>query len=264
MSKVGGVWADGTTISTKLHQRPTNAQQGRDAVVAGWIDAIGEYLAQNGLALGAGEQRRTRDPRTLPALRRARPFGQHARQLRGLGLLQRLQPGAGQEGRPRDAARRRQRRRVRRRRRGAARARRRDRRRADAGARLGPGHGVHRRARPAAAGRHAGGHGDRAHAGGAAPAGREAVPVRLRPHLGLRRAVHDARGPPLPAGREAARPPRPSARDVDADAEGEGAGAARPGAERATRWPSSCSIFRRARWGCTSPTWCWRWIPSSS
>ena len=41
---------------------------------------------------------------------------------------------------------------------------------------LGPGHRVHRRARPAAAGRHAGGHGDRAHAGGAAPAGREAVP----------------------------------------------------------------------------------------
>ena len=35
MSKVGGVWADGTTISTKLLQRPTNAQKGRDAVVAG-------------------------------------------------------------------------------------------------------------------------------------------------------------------------------------------------------------------------------------
>ena len=50
MSKVGGVWADGTTISTKLHQRPTNAQKGREAVVAGWIEAIGEYLAQNGLA----------------------------------------------------------------------------------------------------------------------------------------------------------------------------------------------------------------------
>ena len=50
MSKVGGVWADGTTISTKLHQRPTNAQQGRDAVVAGWTDAIGEYLAQNSLS----------------------------------------------------------------------------------------------------------------------------------------------------------------------------------------------------------------------
>ena len=29
MSKVGGVWADGTTISTKLHQRPTASEQGR-------------------------------------------------------------------------------------------------------------------------------------------------------------------------------------------------------------------------------------------
>jgi predicted NBD/HSP70 family sugar kinase len=49
MSKVGAVWADGTTVSTKLLQRPTNAVQGRDAVVAGWIEAIGEYLAQNSL-----------------------------------------------------------------------------------------------------------------------------------------------------------------------------------------------------------------------
>jgi glucokinase len=52
MSKVGGVWADGTTISTKLHQRPTNSQAGRQAVVAGWIEAVGEYLAQNGLDWG--------------------------------------------------------------------------------------------------------------------------------------------------------------------------------------------------------------------
>src|SRR4029453_15388580 len=52
MSKVGGVWADGTTISTKLLQRPTNSQKGREAVVAGWIEAIGEYLAQNDLAWG--------------------------------------------------------------------------------------------------------------------------------------------------------------------------------------------------------------------
>jgi len=49
MSKVGGVWADGTTISTKLLQRPTNAAKGREAVVGGWIEATGEYLAQNGL-----------------------------------------------------------------------------------------------------------------------------------------------------------------------------------------------------------------------
>jgi predicted NBD/HSP70 family sugar kinase len=49
MSKIGGVWADGTTISTKLHQRATNSQQGPQAVVASWIAAITEYLAENQL-----------------------------------------------------------------------------------------------------------------------------------------------------------------------------------------------------------------------
>jgi glucokinase len=50
MSKIGGVWADGTTISTVLHQHPTSSEQGTQAVVAGWIEAVGQYLAQNGLA----------------------------------------------------------------------------------------------------------------------------------------------------------------------------------------------------------------------
>jgi glucokinase len=49
MSKVGGVWADGTTVSTKLHQRATNSQQGPQAVVASWVEAVTEYLAQNTL-----------------------------------------------------------------------------------------------------------------------------------------------------------------------------------------------------------------------
>ncbi len=48
-SKVGGVWGDGTTISTKLLQRSTNSQAGPDAVIRGWVDAISEYLDQNGL-----------------------------------------------------------------------------------------------------------------------------------------------------------------------------------------------------------------------
>src|ERR1700722_9922166 len=48
-SKVGGVWADGTTVSTKLLQRPTNSQNGTDTVVHGWVEAIGEFLAQNQL-----------------------------------------------------------------------------------------------------------------------------------------------------------------------------------------------------------------------
>ena len=49
MSKVGGVWADGTTISTKLSQQPTNFQQGPAAVLKGWIDAVDKFLSDNGL-----------------------------------------------------------------------------------------------------------------------------------------------------------------------------------------------------------------------
>ena len=48
-SKVGGVWSDGTTVSTRLIQRPTNSRQGPAAVVRGWVEAITEYLDQNGL-----------------------------------------------------------------------------------------------------------------------------------------------------------------------------------------------------------------------
>lgn len=50
MSKVGGVWANGTTVSTGLLQRPTNADKGPEVVVQGWAAAIAEYLDQNGLA----------------------------------------------------------------------------------------------------------------------------------------------------------------------------------------------------------------------
>jgi glucokinase len=57
-SKVGGVWADGTTISTKLLQRPTNSQNGPEAVVHSWVEAIIEFLEQNKLTwekiLGVG------------------------------------------------------------------------------------------------------------------------------------------------------------------------------------------------------------------
>src|SRR6185436_16713958 len=54
----------GTTISTKLHQRPTASEQGQHAVVAGWIEAISAYLGQNDLAweqvAGVGEAQRVR------------------------------------------------------------------------------------------------------------------------------------------------------------------------------------------------------------
>jgi glucokinase len=49
-SKVGGVWGDGTAVSTRLLQRPTNTPEGPEAVVHGWVEGLTEYLAQNGLA----------------------------------------------------------------------------------------------------------------------------------------------------------------------------------------------------------------------
>lgn len=49
-SKVGGVWDDGSTISTTLLQRPTNSHLGPEAAVHSWIEAITGYLEQNGLS----------------------------------------------------------------------------------------------------------------------------------------------------------------------------------------------------------------------
>lgn len=49
-SKIAGVWGNGEAITTKLLQRPTNAQNGTDAVIASWVAAIGEFLAENNLA----------------------------------------------------------------------------------------------------------------------------------------------------------------------------------------------------------------------
>jgi predicted NBD/HSP70 family sugar kinase len=48
-SKIAAVFENGEAVSTKLFQRPTNSQNGPAAVVAGWISAIGEFLAQNKL-----------------------------------------------------------------------------------------------------------------------------------------------------------------------------------------------------------------------
>jgi glucokinase len=48
-SKVGGVWDDGTPVSTRLLQQPTNAGVGPDAVVRSWVEGITAYLGQNGL-----------------------------------------------------------------------------------------------------------------------------------------------------------------------------------------------------------------------
>lgn len=48
-SKVGGVWADGTPVSTTLLQNPTNARQGPAAVIQGWVMGNAAYLEQHGL-----------------------------------------------------------------------------------------------------------------------------------------------------------------------------------------------------------------------
>ncbi|HXR03501.1 MAG TPA: ROK family protein [Verrucomicrobiae bacterium] len=48
-SKVSAVWENGEPVSTKLLQRPTNSQNGPDAVITSWISTIGEFLAQNSL-----------------------------------------------------------------------------------------------------------------------------------------------------------------------------------------------------------------------
>ena len=49
-SKTGAVWGDGTTVSTRLLQRPTGSADGPMAVVRGWVSGITEYLAENDLA----------------------------------------------------------------------------------------------------------------------------------------------------------------------------------------------------------------------
>lgn len=49
-SKVGGVWSNGTPITTTLLQRSTDAQQGPEAVVRGWVAAIVDFLEQNRLS----------------------------------------------------------------------------------------------------------------------------------------------------------------------------------------------------------------------
>ena len=48
-SKVGGVWSDGSTVTTKLLQASTNSAGGPEAVVRSWVEAITNYLAQNSL-----------------------------------------------------------------------------------------------------------------------------------------------------------------------------------------------------------------------
>ena len=203
-SKVAGVWDDGTTVSTRLLQRPTNSEAGPAATVATWVEAIADYLTDNGLAMGSAPRGRPRDPRSVRAVRRLRPLAEPASQLRRVRRAHRL---SGRRCSSAPAARSRSSSATTAtwaawRKRSACAARR------DATVlMLAPGSGLgcalHRSARPAARRRHALRHGGRPHARAAAPAERRAVPVRMRPHVGLRRGLHDAGGASLSARRAA-------------------------------------------------------------
>lgn len=48
-SKTGGIYADGTPVSTQLRQSSTNSQNGTAAVIAGWIEGAVGFLADNNL-----------------------------------------------------------------------------------------------------------------------------------------------------------------------------------------------------------------------
>ena len=264
MSKVGGVWADGTTVSTKLYQHPTSSEAGTATVVAGWVEAVGRYLAQNGLAWEQVSGVGLAIPG--PYLRYG-VLGHSANMPAGFEgwdfYTDYAQALAKQAGRAvplvvgNDGAF------------GGVGEAHRVRGSGTGGVlMLAPGSGlgsafIDARGLPLAGDTLAGM--ETAHM--AAPLhllGAKPYPVRLRPDLGLRRALHDAGGPALSAGGAPGVAARSPARQVDGHAQEEGAGAARAGSERATRWPSSCSISRPAPWATTSPTWRWRSIPSSS
>jgi len=49
-SKIGAVWEDGRTVTTRLLQQPTRSEKGPRAVVAGWVSSINEFLQLNGLS----------------------------------------------------------------------------------------------------------------------------------------------------------------------------------------------------------------------
>ncbi len=48
-TKFSAVRESGEAVSTKLLQRTTQSEKGREAVISGWIAGIGEFLAQNDL-----------------------------------------------------------------------------------------------------------------------------------------------------------------------------------------------------------------------
>lgn len=48
-TKFCAVYQNGEQVSSKVLQRPTNSQAGREAVISGWIAGVNDFLAQNNL-----------------------------------------------------------------------------------------------------------------------------------------------------------------------------------------------------------------------
>ncbi len=48
-SKFNAVWENGEPVSTRVFLRPTNAQNGKDAVISGWVEAVKSFLHENQL-----------------------------------------------------------------------------------------------------------------------------------------------------------------------------------------------------------------------
>ena len=215
-SKIAAVWENGEAVSTKLLQRPTNAQNGRDAVIAGWIAGMGEFLAQNRLqwpqvrGVGSG------DSRAVSAVRRAGQIAEPAGGLQRLGCAQRLQRGADPASRATGETDHEQRRPLRRRGRGADCTRRPQAVSADADARLRPGQRVCGRKWPAAHRSDADRHGNRPHGRAAASVRprRPAVPMRLREKLGLRGSLYRHLRSAASAGGKIEKISRPRARPI--------------------------------------------------
>lgn len=48
-TKLCAVWESGEPVSSKVLQRPTNSEKGREAVITSWITGVSDFLAQNNL-----------------------------------------------------------------------------------------------------------------------------------------------------------------------------------------------------------------------
>ena len=48
-TKLCAVWENGEPVSSKVLQRPTNTEKGREAVISSWITGVSDFLAQNHL-----------------------------------------------------------------------------------------------------------------------------------------------------------------------------------------------------------------------